>query len=424
MLSDFKPPRPNASIIALTRWLYPIHLNHSAKLSVGFTRESLASLKKYDRERTVFVFNHPDRLDPLILGTLDKHLGQPASCVVAREVFDWDMGLRGLLFQSLGCYSVNRGAADLKSIRMTKNLLHSQCAKLIVFPEGKITCDSSHIHDLQRSFMHILLESQIELLRQTTSDSILIVPVATRYELETDLESSFPRTLQAIEHKLQVERVPNTSVIDRIQVALDRLLSDLTNVYHLNVPEELAAIEKIDRLANHICHKIGSYFDVQPEGCNARDCHLYFIRSIVSRAIDERHGSPYQNSIAKKLHQTYKQFLVDLDRVERLLICHANLEREKTAIQACRTADFMEFELFGRMTPKGKQRAVVNFGEPLQVGSYLPLYANSKRDAVEKLSDDTRRNLQAALDGTILTDRSLRQQMPGQFKNNAIHSKG
>lgn len=245
MYTDFRPPRPSPSLIALARWLFPAYLKFCAKLSVTFANNSLkTTLQGCADKRTVFIFNHPDRLDPLVLGWLERPFKQSVSCVVARECFNWDMGLRGLFFQTMGCYSVNRGAADIKSIRMTKNLLGSVNAKLIVFPEGKITCDNFHIHELQSSFMHILLDSQAELLQETIADSILIVPVATRYELETTLDSSFPRTLRAIESKLSLRPSTEDTVEQRIQRALDQLINDLLDVYHLKVPLHLPTDRK------------------------------------------------------------------------------------------------------------------------------------------------------------------------------------
>lgn len=401
MLSDFKPPKPNAAILAFCRWIYPLFMRYSARLSIHFNSKSLALLQSLTKRRVVFIFNHPDRLDPLVLGALDQNLRHPFYCIVAREVFDWNRGLRGFLFQRVGCYSVNRGTTDLQSIRTTNKILHERNAKLIVFPEGKITCDNSNVHELQRSFMHILLAVQSELTSKHEEEPIVLVPVATRYELETDLESSLHQ-LKAIERKLKIQTDVHADVYTRIDKALESAVNQLAEVYGLGSQLNLPTVRKMELLTNHICQRISTYLNAESHACDAHDCHLYHIRAIVSQKIDDiKAASAYQQSVCSGLQTIYKQFLLDLDRVERLLICHGNLERPRTPIQACRTADFLEYELFGKMTAKGQQRAWLNIGQPVELSSYLELYSQSRSAAVEKLTLDARHQLQEALDDTM-----------------------
>lgn len=402
MLSDFKPPKHNGAIIALGRLVHPLFMLLSAKLSVHFTSNSLVQLQILRKRRVVFVFNHPDRLDPLVLVSIDRYLRQPFYCIVAREVFDWDWGLRGFFFQSVGCYSVNRGTADLQSIRTTNRILHEHEAKLMVFPEGKITCDNFHVHELQRSFMHILLGVQAELTSKSDANSIVLVPIATRYDLETDLKSSVEPQLKAIERKLKIKSEVQTDVYTRINSALEKALDQLTEVYGVECPLNLPAERKMELLTKHICQRISSYLNADSNACTAPDCNLYHIRSIVSHKVDEiKTASAYQKHVYSGLRKIYKQFLRDLDRVERLLICHGNLERPRTPIQACRTADFLEYELYGKITAKGRQRALLNFGQPIEISSYLELYSQARSAAVRKLTLDAQHQLQKALDETI-----------------------
>lgn len=398
MLNDFKPPAPQPWLIWLVKQLGPFYIKHCAQLSIHLTDEFHRVMAECVDKRAVFLFNHPDRLDPVVLCGLQASFKQPCSCLVARECFDWDRGLRGLFFQSVGCYSVNRGTVDRKSIRTTRELLQAPGGKLIVFPEGKITCDSHHVQDLQKSFLHIVLDAQSELSSQNSSNSILIVPVAINYQLLSDLETSFPSTLDKIERKLKLPTAALTTR-ERVQRSVERLTQDLLDVYDYSVAKDLPLAEKLELLASHICHKIGNYLNIQPEKCDTKGCHLYLIRNALASAIDEiRNADSYEKDVFRHLSKTYKQFVIELDRVERLLICAANLKSEQTDLQVCRTADFVEQELFGRMTAKGKQCATVNCHEPISVASYLPLYERSKKAAVHNLCIDAKIKLQQTLE--------------------------
>lgn len=224
------------------------------------------------------------------------------------------------------------------------------------------------------------------------------VPVATRYELETDLKFSLPQ-LKAIERKLRIQTDTQADVFTRIDKALEKTVDQLTEVYGLGSQLNLPTARKIELLTKHICQRISTYLNAESEACDAHDCRLYHIRSIVSKKIDEvKATSTYQQYVFSGLQTIYKQFLLDLDRVERLLICHGNLERPRTPIQTCRSADFLEFELFGKVTAKGRQRAWLNLGQPIEISSYLELYSHSRSAAVEKLTLDARHQLQKALD--------------------------
>jgi len=88
---------------------------------------------------------------------------------------------RGLLFQSLGCYSVARGRADFHSIATTRKILRTGHRKLVVFPEAEITADSEQTHDLHKAIFHIILGVQKELSESelTRADNdLVIIPTA------------------------------------------------------------------------------------------------------------------------------------------------------------------------------------------------------------------------------------------------------
>jgi 1-acyl-sn-glycerol-3-phosphate acyltransferase len=137
---DFRPPRDNPCIIGFLKLLLPLIMKfqmHDARLEVvGDGLKRFAALKG---KRTVICPNHPTSDDPQTLFAFSKLVGEDFNFLAAREVFDWDFGLRGWAFQMIGCYSVVRGAVDRESFKTTKRVIVEGRKKLVIFPEGEIS---------------------------------------------------------------------------------------------------------------------------------------------------------------------------------------------------------------------------------------------------------------------------------------------
>lgn len=393
---DFKPPTPNSGIIKVCRWLCPLYLKRVARLSINFTANSLERLFQLKDQRVVMFLNHPHRLDPFVIAALDQELREQIHCVVAREVFDWNRGLRGWLFQRLGCYSVDRGNMDIKSVRMTSRILGAPRAKLVVFPEGRITCDNMLIHGLQKAFIHILLDVQTEMRMRNETQSLWILPVATQYHLDTDLTVSLSPVLGRVERRLNIK--PSGSITSRVDNALEILIDRLEGSYGIAGRPDSSLRDRIEDLSGHICKRIGQFIGLNLESFDEEGSDLYRTRHFLARKLDDCSQTAFNRSFYKGRERVYRQFMLDLDRVERLVICHTNLQQEDSPIKYCRTLDFLEYELFGKMSPKGRTKAIVNLGSPIEVSTYLKLYKVSKAEAVQKLTGDVRQSLQFALD--------------------------
>ncbi|MBX9690948.1 MAG: hypothetical protein K2Z81_01080, partial [Cyanobacteria bacterium] len=124
---------------------------------------------------------------------------------------------------------------------------------------------------------------------------------------------------------------------------------------------------------------------------------LHFLRSGISRTTNSNDINSNQHNHSHELREAWSS---DFDHVEHLLILKRVLDQPTSAIQTCRIADFLELEVLGRMTAKGKQCASVFIGEPISVLSFLQNYESDKSSAVEQLLDVVHRQLQSALDNT------------------------
>ncbi|HEY9785556.1 MAG TPA: 1-acyl-sn-glycerol-3-phosphate acyltransferase, partial [Candidatus Obscuribacterales bacterium] len=361
----------------------------------------------------LIVMNHADRQDPLVVMALAKHLGGAVYCLVAREAFDWNQGIRGWLFQRFGCFSVSRGIVDFKSVKTIEKVLTDSASRLIVFPEAEVTGDDATVHNVSRSLMHIVLSAQKELIKAKAPRSLCILPVGVSYRLVTDLERSTNATLNRIARQLNLKHEPGSDVTTRVRTAIGIILQTLAQHYEIVLPEQASHHEQVHLLARHICRRIALSAGVNLEAEQSTEQHLYFLRSATVEGatahfrrkrrnrvarIDDDTPSRYQQKLRRPLPNIISQMLRDLDRVELLLILQRVLNQPSSPIQTCRVLDCLELEVTGRMRAKGKQRASIYLGELIDVMPHWQAYTANKNSAIDKLCDTVRAGLQSALD--------------------------
>ncbi len=401
-LSEFKPPQPNKVLIWLSQSLLPVYVRVIERLTFEFLESPDRPLKFLKGKSVVLVINHGDRQDPLVVVALAKHMRETFYCLVAREVFDWYHGMLGWLFQKLGCYSVNRGVADFRSIHTTHQILAHSHRKLVVFPEAEITGDEHTVHELNSSFVHLLLESQEDIAKTEPEHSVWVLPVGVSYRLKTSLESSVSKLLRKIERHLRIGQNSKMDIPARVFVAVDKVMQNLSEGYQCPIVEKQPREEQVRLLARHICERIANFTHIKCEHLKTEEQLMYFLRNrlVNSLAAGRLCATPHEKRLSREIAGTYGEFLNDLDRVERLLILRRILNRSSSPIQICRIMDFLEAETTGRMTKKGRQCASIFIGKPIEVLPYLHSYESSKNTAIEKLSFDIRQEMQTALDSS------------------------
>lgn len=398
-LCDFKPPKPNPAIVWLGKLILPVYLKVLNHLSLQVVLPPQVSLDFFRSKPVVVLLNHPDRQDALIAGGLAKLFEHPY-CIVAREVFDWKHGFQGWFFQHIGCYSVDRGILDLASMHMTQKILAQLQRQLIVFPEAEITGDDDIVHPFNRALIHAILGAQKEIAKHDSSKSVWIIPGGTHYQLETDIETTVRKALRDVERKLDMKPDHSADARTRAEAAVGVVVSKLSDHYRFVLPDEQPQHEQVRLLAKHVCELISTYVNFEHAVDLSAEQLLHSLRSHVSKQVETAaNGCSYQRKLSLSIVRIYDQFLSDLDRVERLLILQRVLTHPPTPMEVCRIVDFLESETCGRITAKGRQRATVCLGAPIEVLPYLESYKRCKSTAIEELRAVICREMQSALDG-------------------------
>lgn len=401
-MSEFKEPRPNQIVIGFFKLVFPLWLKYRERLSIRVSgqKEILAAFKKH--KRAVILLNHPDRQDPFALFKLADFLNQQFYVIVARECFDWDNGLRGWLFQRLGCYSVARGKADFHSIATTKRILLEASKKLVVFPEAEITADYEELHHMQKAIFHIVLDVQEDIFNgkgKYQNEPVVLIPAAIKFSLDDELKVAVTPAVKEIGRKLGVKYDRKKDVIEQIDEVIGAYLTKVFESYGLERPET-GLVELAELAGKEVLERISINQNIEPEDTLSLVESLYFVRNQAEDVLD-------LDSIAVQPDAFHcagvpkPSLRSDFERIERLFILQRMLMHRETPIQNCRILDFIESEVTGLITPKGRQSCVISPGEAIDVSPFVEEYTQDKLAAVRKLREVFMQKLQQKLDALL-----------------------
>ena len=291
-----------------------------------------------------------------------------------------------------------RGQADFHSIATSKKILSEGRQKLLVFPEAEITADEKRLHSLHNAIFHIALSVQKELSESDTGAQdhpVLIIPAAIKFSLDCDLESALGPTLEKMEKRLAIQAQAHKDALSRVKAVVDSYLRLLFDTYGIEKAE--TTLDKMPALAAvEILNKIAAREGVATHDSLSTSDRLYNMRNELSE-------SGKLNSVAITPQTFYCAGIPkpcissDFERIERLLILQRMLEHSSSAVQCCRILDFIECELFDKISPKGMQSCKLLLGTAIELSEFVEQYDESKEDGVNRLSERFMQQMQSML---------------------------
>jgi 1-acyl-sn-glycerol-3-phosphate acyltransferase len=277
--------------------------------------------------------------------------------------------------------------------------------KLVVFPEAEITADYEELHHMQKAIFHIVLDVQEDLNKKVRSGSnpeppVVLIPAAIKFSLEDSLESAVSSALTDIGKRLGIKRDKTRPINEQIDSVIHAYLSKVLTSYGLGKAD--GRLEDIAGMAaQNILERISFRQNIKPEESLSLIEKLYFVRnhSEGDLEIDSVAVDPEAFHCAGLTKPSLRS---DFERVERLLILQRMLSHRAKPIQDCRILDFIESEVTGLITPKGRQSCVISPGEPIDVSPFVDEYMENKLSAVRKLREIFMEKLQNKLDSLLL----------------------
>lgn len=397
MKADFIAPVDNRAMTAFTRLLLPAVLN-SERLAVKPTPNFINLIRRLNGRNAVIMFNHSDRCDPIVAFALTKDCHQDFWYLAARELFDQEFGLRGLILQNCGAYSVVRGdPPDAASASATVSQIVEGKRKLVEFPEGDVSGRDDQILPLKEDGLHNLFAAQAQL----GNEPLFVVPAAIYYQIA---EYSWELTdcIERLERDLGLV-LDNPGVEARITRLIATVLEHLERRYGLDVRNTEPFHRRIGRICHHLISAVAAFAGLpalQQSHPNLSGM-LYTVRGQLRNKYkdhDRNCACKYCRQLGTTARKIPALCVKELDRAQQLLILQSTLEvRPITPEIIWRILDRLEYEITGKFTPKAQRIAWVHATEWVELSEYLPDYENTPEQTVITVAYLVRLAMESAL---------------------------
>lgn len=381
---NFIPPLPNPVVIGVARWFLPWFLRRHRLMRVEFVPAELERLRDLGDQRLLLTPNHPTGLDPALIFDLSKRVRQQFHYVGAREIFDWQWGLRGWLLRRCGVYSITRGAVDRQSFKLTRELLVRPGARVVIFPEGETYIQNDTLLPFHEGVLQLAFWAQDDLRETGAADAVAVLPVAVKYKYLEDMRPAIAAALTRLERAVGLPAAGAGNFLDRLQLIGERVVSRLEVEYGQRPDPALALSARMDAMKEAILARVAQGLGVTPPGGPLAD-RMRFLSNALHTVTDEPPQDPtaYDLRLWDQRRRRVRPLLRDLNRLANwVAVYYGYVAEHPSPERIAELVKQLEMEVFGEVQLVGRQRCLVRLGEPLSLAGYADQYAADKRATV------------------------------------------
>jgi hypothetical protein len=448
----FIPPAFNSGVFTASKLILPWYLKQKeAVLDIQTQNvEKLAQLyQEFNTGKTRFLlaFRHPATADPFCLSYLLWHilpkvaktqgikLKSPthAHFIYDRGIPLWAGSITEWLFPKLGATSIHRGKLDREGLKSARNLMINGQFPLVASPEGATNGHNQIVSPLEPGLAQICFWSLEDLKKENRSEEVLIIPVGIQYQyLEAPWEN-LTKVLVELEGDLGItdNTISNFKIDDfsdklngqkqlyfrllrigeKLLVLMEKFYTDfygqsLPKIPELEDPNELisARMGALLELALKVSEQ---HFKVQSKGSLIDRCRR-LEQAGWNRIYREDYDtlSPVENGLGNWLASEATLYMQHMRIVEKFSAVTGKYVRENPSAERFAETILLIYRLIQMIkgTAKdhplilGKKQVMMTIGEPLSVSERWDDYKQSRRQAVESLTQD----LQIALESLIV----------------------
>jgi 1-acyl-sn-glycerol-3-phosphate acyltransferase len=361
LMPGFWPPKPNAfwNVVIEPLRKYYLHSFYQISTVEIVGAEHLKTIGPNDG--ALIAPNHSHDSDPHVMMHVGKQLDRQLYFMAAWQVFLAHKGIDGFVMQRMGAFSVDREGCDRRAMRQAQELLgDGKC--LVVFPEGEIYHTNERLTPLREGVAFMAITSQRDLDKTNDGRQIWVVPTAIKYTFEQDITPKLEASVTNLESRVLLKPKPGTPLHERIIRFGEAMLTikEKEKLGHSqendgDLPARLHRF--IDRLLEK--HELEQFKKTSSdESVPLRVKTLR--RSLLEKMLDEK--------LTDDDRRAAKDSLEDLHLVLQLYSYPGDYVSTKPSVERmAETVEKFEEDVNGVATPKGKRRATVKFGEPLDV---------------------------------------------------------
>ncbi|WP_319419067.1 lysophospholipid acyltransferase family protein [Pleurocapsa sp. FMAR1] len=385
----FIPPQLNPLFTRLIQSIFYLVAYFGYKIKFVIDDRDVAQLKAISHQRVVYLPNHSNLDDGLVVFLLSARLGQLFHYIVAYEAF---AGLIGKLMPMVGVYSIRRGVGDRYSIKQTLQILQQPESKLVIFPEGGCSYQNDTVIPFRTGAIELSFKAMEKLIKQEADiPDFYLVPVSLKYTYPQATDAKIAESLGGLEAALSIQPVKEDFYL-RLRAISAQVLANLEAEY--NVTLDLTDWnQRIEYLRKHLLDYCEEKLDITPATELPNRERIYKVQAIL-RSLD--------NTTAKQSQINYEHLYQTTVRLLNFdAIYDGYVADNPTPERFFATLDRLEREVFNidRPKPKGLRQAVVKTATPINLKKY---YQNinsdsSRQQVINNLTQEIQQQVQAYL---------------------------
>ncbi len=376
---DFRPPKPSRFWSVA---LWPVHrwvMRRMHGIS-DVTVTGLDQLKTVEPADGILICpNHSYTGDGSVMAEVGRRAPRPFYFMAARHTFAGHGGVDGFLLQRLGGFSVDREGCDRAAMRQANDLLTAG-KTLVIFPEGEIYHTNERLTPLREGVGFMALTAQRELDKQGRGGRVWIVPTFIRYAFDGDVLPALEDAMARLESRFLLKPPRGMPLHERIVRHGEMLLT-------IKEKEKIGKSFDDDgqtlpmRIARLTSAMLANLEQKHVGKTNVDDPLPLRVKQLRRHLLDEicRQGTP-----PDKVTEAHDA-LEDVHVVVQLFSYPGDYITSKPSIERmAETIEKFEEDVYGDYAkPKGKRRATVTLGAPLDVKSFAAAGVKPRAAAAE-----------------------------------------
>jgi 1-acyl-sn-glycerol-3-phosphate acyltransferase len=305
--------------------------------------------------------NHSHDSDPHVMMEVGRRLGRQLHFMAAWQIFRPHWGLDGWILQRMGAFSVDREGCDRRAIHQATEILTTG-RSLVVFPEGEVYRLNDRLTPLLDGVAFMALSAQRELAKKAESRRVWIVPTAIRYRYVDDIVPKLTAAVERLEQSLRLQPLHDATLDQRLLRYGEMLLTIREKErFSRSFETEGDLAVRLSRLTNGLLERHETAYLKKTPSAETVALRVKALR----RCLFEIWTDEKCDVEARRLAR------LALDDVQLALQAYSypgNYVTEKPSVERlAETMEKLEEDLDGYARPKGRRRARVVFGEPIDL---------------------------------------------------------
>ena len=391
----FIPPQQNPLLVRLLQSIFYLVAYFVFKFRLVISEEDLAKVRAVADKRVVYLPNHSNLDDAVVVFQLSARIGQLFHYVVAIEGFQ---GVIGKLIQQVGAYSLRRGVGDRASIRQTLKILQQPQCKLVIFPEGGCSYQNDTVIPFRTGAVELSFKAMEKIVKQEgTVPDFYLVPVSLKYCYPNATEVQMDQALSRLEAALSLKSITDDHY-SRLRTIAEKVLTSLEAEYYV-VPSDLTDWNpRLQNLRQEMLQYCEGKLELTAKTQLRDRERVYQVQSIL-RNLDEQD---------KKVGIDYKHLYRTTVRLLNFDAIYDGYVAEKpTPERYFATIDRLEREVFqiDQSKSKGRRQIIAKIGTPINLKDYWQQYqgedknhsSTSRQQLIDSLTKIAQQEVQANL---------------------------